>query len=135
MKPALHPKYYNDCQVVCSCGHTFSTGSTLPEIKVEICAACHPFFTGEVKYIDAMGRVEKFKQRQAASSGQKYLKKKERKSLKVQQAMQKAKNTPKTLKDMLKKAQKTNKTQTGRGQTSQPVIQTTAKPESQKQAS
>lgn len=65
MKANLHPTYYHDAAVTCTCGNSFTTGSTRKEIKVEICSACHPFFTGEMKYIDTMGRVEKFQARQA----------------------------------------------------------------------
>lgn len=101
MKAKIHPKYYDNCQVTCACGNTFTTGSTLPEIRVEVCAACHPFFTGEVKYVDTLGRVERFKQSQAASAGKTYLKKKLRRSMKKKLAEEKAKLAPKSLKDML----------------------------------
>jgi len=102
MKIKVHPKYYNNCQVSCACGNTFTTGSTQPELKVEICASCHPFFTGEMKYVDTLGRVEKFKQKQEASSGKNYLKKKQRKAIKRAEAAKKAALAPKTLKDMFK---------------------------------
>ena len=65
MKPEIHPKYYPSAKIVCACGNTFTVGATKPEIHVEICARCHPFFTGEEKLIDRAGRVEKFKSRQA----------------------------------------------------------------------
>lgn len=58
----IHPKYYR-CEVKCNCGETFVTRSTVPEIKVEICSACHPFFTGTQKIVDTAGRVEKFKKK------------------------------------------------------------------------
>ncbi len=60
MKPNIHPQYFDDAKVVCNCGNTFTTGATVPEIRVEVCAKCHPFFTGEMKYVDTLGRVEKF---------------------------------------------------------------------------
>jgi large subunit ribosomal protein L31 len=63
MKEKIHPKYYEDAQVVCSCGNTFTIGSTRKTLKVELCSACHPFFTGERRMIDTAGRVERFKQR------------------------------------------------------------------------
>lgn len=62
MKKNIHPKYYR-CEVKCNCGETFVTRSTVPEIKVEICSACHPFFTGTQKIVDTAGRVEKFKKK------------------------------------------------------------------------
>ena len=65
MKTEIHPQYYNDAKVSCSCGNKFSVGSTQKEIKVEICSACHPFFSGTEKVIDAAGRVERFKARKA----------------------------------------------------------------------
>lgn len=60
MKKDIHPKYYPEAKVACACGNTFTTGSTLPELKVEICSACHPFYTGKQKLIDSGRRVEKF---------------------------------------------------------------------------
>lgn len=59
MKQDIHPSYV-DCTVTCGCGNSFKTRSTKPELKVEICANCHPFFTGQQKFVDAAGRVEKF---------------------------------------------------------------------------
>lgn len=63
MKPKIHPKYYPDAKIVCSCGNTIVTGSTKKLLKVEMCSQCHPFFTGEHRMIDTAGRVERFKQR------------------------------------------------------------------------
>jgi len=60
MKNDIHPKYYSDCQVTCACGNKFTTGSTEPTIKVELCSACHPFYTGKQKLVDTARRVEKF---------------------------------------------------------------------------
>lgn len=68
MKTDIHPQYYTDAKVTCSCGNKFTVGSTQKEIKVEICSACHPFFTGNEKVIDAAGRVERFKARKAAAT-------------------------------------------------------------------
>lgn len=67
MKTEIHPQYYSDAQVICSCGNKFTVGSTQKEIAVEICSNCHPFFTGNEKVIDAAGRVERFKARKAAA--------------------------------------------------------------------
>ncbi len=63
MRAKIHPKYYTDAMVVCSCGNTFTVGSTRKSLKVELCSTCHPFFTGERRMIDTAGRVERFKQR------------------------------------------------------------------------
>jgi len=59
MKPDIHPEYV-EATVTCACGESFQTRSTKPEIKVEICSQCHPFFTGTQKIVDTEGRVEKF---------------------------------------------------------------------------
>jgi large subunit ribosomal protein L31 len=63
MKDKIHPQYYPDAQVTCSCGNTFTTGSTKKTLKVELCSKCHPFFTGERRVVDTAGQVERFKRR------------------------------------------------------------------------
>lgn len=63
MKEKIHPKFYPDAKVVCSCGNTLTIGSTKKQLHVELCSKCHPFFTGERKMIDTAGRVERFKKR------------------------------------------------------------------------
>ena len=65
MKKEIHPKYYKNANVTCSCGNSFEVGSTTEKIEVEVCSACHPFYTGSEKIIDNAGRVEKFKTRMA----------------------------------------------------------------------
>ena len=65
MKATIHPKYFDNCQVTCACGNKFTTGSTLEKIDVEVCNKCHPFFTGQHKFVDIKGRIDKFKERQA----------------------------------------------------------------------
>jgi large subunit ribosomal protein L31 len=60
MKEKIHPKYFTDATVTCSCGNSFTTGSTRQTLRVELCNKCHPFFTGEQKIIDTAGRVERF---------------------------------------------------------------------------
>jgi len=60
MKEGIHPAYYPKATVTCACGNTLTVGSTKPEIRVEICAACHPFYTGQKKLVDTRGRVERF---------------------------------------------------------------------------
>ena len=68
MKAGIHPKY-NTIVVTCSCGNTFSTGSTVNKpLHVEVCSNCHPFYTGKQKMVDTAGRVEKFRQRYARKS-------------------------------------------------------------------
>jgi len=64
MKKDVHPTYFPEAKVTCACGNSFTIGSTKETIEVEICSACHPFFTGTEKVLDTAGRVEKFKSRQ-----------------------------------------------------------------------
>jgi large subunit ribosomal protein L31 len=71
VKQKIHPTWYPDAKVHCACGHTFSTGSTAKEISIEICSACHPLFTGQQKFIDTAGRVDKFNQRMLAAEKKK----------------------------------------------------------------
>lgn len=68
MKTDIHPKYYPEAKVTCACGHKFSIGGTKPELSVEICSKCHPFFTGKEKLIDTAGKVEKFKARRTKAA-------------------------------------------------------------------
>lgn len=63
MKTATHPVYYPDAKVTCSCGKTWTAGSTRTEIRVELCSNCHPFFTGEQRIVDTEGRVERLRRR------------------------------------------------------------------------
>ena len=98
MKTDTHPTYYSDCLVTCACGNRFKTGSTKKEIRVEVCAACHPFFTGEQKFVDTEGRVDKFlrKQKEAQSKGEIIKARKEAKKKRTS-----PQNQPKSLKELL----------------------------------
>jgi large subunit ribosomal protein L31 len=66
MQKDIHPKYF-ETTVRCGCGNTFKTRSTLKELAVDICSACHPFYTGKLKYVDTAGRIEKFQNKFAAA--------------------------------------------------------------------
>ena len=68
MKKDIHPTYCPEAKVRCACGARFTVGSTKPELQVEICSHCHPFFTGKEKLIDTAGKVEKFKARRAKAA-------------------------------------------------------------------
>jgi len=63
MKEGIHPKYFTDAKVICSCGNVITVGSTKKEMRVELCSKCHPFFTGEQRVVDTAGRVERFRRR------------------------------------------------------------------------
>jgi large subunit ribosomal protein L31 len=73
MKEGIHPEYYPEAVVRCACGNTWTTGSTQPEVRTDVCSACHPFFTGEQRIVDSEGRVDRFyrrlRQAQAAQEG------------------------------------------------------------------
>lgn len=71
MKAKIHPAYYPDAKIVCACGNEMTVGSTVKEIHVELCAKCHPFYTGKKVLIDTEGRVEKFKGKTAAKEARK----------------------------------------------------------------
>lgn len=66
MQADIHPEYY-ETKVSCGCGNSFTTRSTRKELKVDICNQCHPFYTGKLKFVDTAGRIEKFKNKFAAS--------------------------------------------------------------------
>ena len=93
MKKNIHPTWYPQAKVTCACGTSSTIGSTKPEIHVEICSACHPFFTGEMRFVDTQGRIEKFQARQKASAS--YTKKKKN--------LEEKEERPKSIKEMLKK--------------------------------
>lgn len=95
MKANIHPQYFDNAQVVCACGNKFTTGSTLEMIRVELCSKCHPFYTGEQRFVDSASRIQKFQDKQ--NIAKQYLTKKVKK-----QEEQKQKDTaPKTLREML----------------------------------
>lgn len=66
MKSDIHPEFV-ECTITCACGAVYKTMSTKPEIRVDICSSCHPFFTGKQRFVDTAGRVEKFRQKYARS--------------------------------------------------------------------
>lgn len=92
----IHPKWFSEAKVTCACGNVFTVGATMPEIKVEICSACHPFYTGQMKYIDTAGRVEAFKSRMASANTQK-VSKTEKRRIKRLKKIQEEMERPDTL--------------------------------------
>lgn len=89
MKKDIHPQYYPDAKIACVCGAKYTTGSTIKEIQVEICSACHPFYTGKQKLVDTARRVEKFQARTAKKSAE--LTQGKRAKLKAKETKRKAK--------------------------------------------
>lgn len=96
MKTKIHPHYFAEAQVACACGHSFKVGSTRDKISVEICYKCHPLFTGEERYVDTQGQVEKFMAKREFAK--KYL---EKQKSRKQEAISKKAYQQKTLKDLL----------------------------------
>ena len=94
MKANIHPQYFQ-AQVVCACGNRFTTGSTVEVIHVELCSKCHPFYTGEQRFIDTASRIQKFQKKQDVSKD--YMSK----SAKKKEAEKKKLEAPKTLREML----------------------------------
>jgi len=77
MKKKIHPKYYDNAKIICACGNIAETGSSVEEMKVDICSACHPFYTGKKKSLDTTGRVDRFKKLAEKSKAKKVVAKKE----------------------------------------------------------
>ncbi len=105
MKDDIHPKVHNDCVVTCACGNSFTTISTRDSMTVEICSMCHPFYTGQQKFIDTEGRIDKFIKKRKISED----KKQKAQEVKKKKAKKKAKKTTDSqpsLKEMLEKARK-----------------------------
>jgi len=99
MKKGIHPTWYPEAKVACACGNTFTTGATVPEINVEICSACHPFYTGQMKYVDTAGRVEAFLTKQSKAK-EKVISKAEKRRLKREKRIQQELEKPETLSEL-----------------------------------
>lgn len=85
MKADIHPKWYEDCKVTCACGNSFVIGATVPQIQVEVCSNCHPFYTGQMKYVDTAGRVDAFITKKAKAQTKRVSKSEKRKIKKAKQ--------------------------------------------------
>ncbi len=95
MKTGIHPQYFDQATVICVCGNTFKTGSTQEVIHVELCSKCHPFYTGEQKFVDTASRIQKFQDK--TETAKKYqVVKKEKKDQDAKRS-----EAPKTLREML----------------------------------
>lgn len=94
MKAAIHPQYFQ-AQVICACGNKFTVGSTRETIHVELCNKCHPFYTGEQRFVDSASRIQKFQNKQKAAQTFNITKVKKTEEKRQQD------NAPKTLREML----------------------------------
>ena len=101
MKAQIHPNWFEDAKVTCACGNIFTVGASMPEIKVEVCSNCHPFYTGQMKYVDTAGRVDSFKARQKGAA-KKVLSKLERRKQKRLKRIQEEMERPDSLEDLRK---------------------------------
>lgn len=108
MKAAIHPNWYPQAKVTCACGNTFLVGATIPEISVEVCAACHPFYTGQMKYVDTAGRVDAFKER-LGKKMDKRVSKSEKRRIKREKKIEKELEKPDTLEELRKQVKKGKK--------------------------
>lgn len=104
MQTNIHPNWFPEAKVSCACGETFTTGSTLPEIRVEICSSCHPLYTGTQKFVDTLGQVERFVKKEAESKVKRAIVEK----IKIARAskVEEAKKEKPSLKDLLMQARK-----------------------------
>lgn len=101
MKAKIHPKWYPDAQVRCACGNTFTVGATMPEIQVEVCSNCHPFYTGQMKYVDTAGRVDAFLEKQKKAKKH-IITKAEKRRIKKEKKIQRELEKPDTLEEVRK---------------------------------
>ncbi len=93
MKSNTHPTYFDDAKIICSCGNSFTTGATVAEIHVELCNKCHPFYTGQQKFVDTASRIDKFRKKIEVAKD---------KPQKVnKETVEKDSDTPLTLREML----------------------------------
>jgi large subunit ribosomal protein L31 len=104
MKATGHPIWNDATKVTCACGATFTTGSTLSEIRVEICSKCHPLFTGQQKFVDTLGQVERFERRKKDAEVKSQAKKAIIEARKLRATDDKKEKT--SLKDLLMQARK-----------------------------
>ncbi len=96
MKAAIHPKWFKEAKITCACGNAFTAGAVTESIYVEVCSQCHPFYTGQMKYLDAAGRVEAFKSKLSNASSTNVSKADKRK-LKRDKKIQAELNKPESL--------------------------------------
>lgn len=107
MKSGIHPQWHHDCVVTCACGNSFVTGSTAPTLQIDICNKCHPFFTGELKFVDRQGRVDRFMQKMAVAQARQTASqaKNQQKQVQKQKAAAKSAETPRSYRDILREQQ------------------------------
>jgi large subunit ribosomal protein L31 len=105
---AIHPKWYEEAKVACACGNEFTIGAAVPEIKVEVCYNCHPFYTGQMKFVDTAGRVDSFRARQKGAK-KKVLSKVEKRQIKRAKKIAEQESRPESLEEIRKVVKKSKK--------------------------
>ena len=103
MKAQIHPAWYPNAKVTCACGNTFTVGATLPEIKVDVCYNCHPFYTGQMKYVDTAGRVDAFEEKRKKAKV-KVVSKSEKRHLRRERKIREELEKPETLEELRNEA-------------------------------
>jgi len=98
MKAKIHPNWFPEAKVICACGNVFTTGSTMAEVKVDVCSVCHPFYTGQMKFVDAAGRVDAFKAKMKATKD--HLSKNEKRRIKKAKQLAEEAQRPTTLSEL-----------------------------------
>ena len=106
MKQKIHPEYYKNAKVICACGNTFKTGSTVQTIHVELCSKCHPFYTGKQRIVDTENLVKKFEARKKAAQAAEVKKKKTKKLTRKTKVSSIKAGKKITLRDLLKQYKK-----------------------------
>ncbi len=99
MKASVHPTWYSEAKVTCACGNTFVVGATLPEIKVGVCYNCHPFYTGQMKFVDTAHRVDSFRAKQKGAA-KNVVSKTEKRRLKHLKKIQEELERPESLEEL-----------------------------------
>jgi large subunit ribosomal protein L31 len=102
MKTQIHPTWYPEAKVTCACGNSFTVGASVPEMSVEICYNCHPFYTGNMKFVDTAGRVDAFKAKMAGAAT-KLVSKTEKRKIKKMKKLQEESARPESLAELRKK--------------------------------
>jgi len=99
MKAKIHPNWFEEAKVTCACGNVFTVGATMPEMKVDICYNCHPFYTGTMKFVDTAGRVDAFRAKMAGANT-KLISKSEKRKLKELKRLQEEAARPESLAEL-----------------------------------
>lgn len=118
MNTAIQPTWYKEAKVTCACGNTFTIGAAKESYEVEVCAACHPYFTGQMKFLDQAGRVDAFRAKQK-NAQEKTLSKAERRQMKREQRLQEEMSLPDTFAEFKKSMKKSGKKKAKKATTSE----------------